>query len=384
MIRRGLRPRRKMKVRASKASDHIIALQYLGDEPKWDMVTPVDDVMLGNAYNWYSYFDEKFNDAKKWTLEYLKKHKTGKKLLERIESEPNQAFIVIGWIARMMERGAQLPERTITYFNEKIKALVLSCLEKETQVNIVAPTDEQSVFSRNREKTSKLIAELDEEVDKLHANKFKTEFNPYEWMISKDVKGNHAKAIVDYYKPLSKELDEVLKKKDEQLKEAYSNLKKKQIIMWKEFIDRILGDAGQIAVNAKVTRKPRKRKVKSAEQLVAKMKYKATDDSLKIKSIHPTEIIGSQQLWVFNTKTRKLGLYLALNPDGLNIKGTTVQAFDDTKSIQKKVRKPDVILPSVTQGGKVALRKIMDDIKAKESPLTGRINNDTILLRVTK
>ena len=55
---------------------------------------------------------------------------------------------------------------------------------------------------------------------------------------------------------------------------------------------------------------PQKRK-RNGEQLVAKMQYKKEDTKLELKSIDPAEIIYAEELWVYNTKTRKLGHYVA-------------------------------------------------------------------------
>jgi hypothetical protein len=88
---------------------------------------------------------------------------------------------------------------------------------------------------------------------------------------------------------------------------------------------------------------------------------------------------------MFNTKTRKLGKYVASNgfsTGELGIKGTSITGFDDTKSIQKTVRKPDVTLKEFQQAGKVALRKFLEEIKATDIKLTGRINKEIILLKV--
>jgi hypothetical protein len=132
------------------------------------------------------------------------------------------------------------------------------------------------------------------------------------------------------------------------------------------------------------TRKPRKRKAKSAEQLVSKLNYAKDFAELKLVSIDPKAIIGASSLWVYNTKTRKLGVYHALDAAGLGIKGSTIQNFAESKSISKTLRKPAVTLPEVLKGGKVALRNILNDIRAAEKVLTGRINTDTILLRTVK
>jgi hypothetical protein len=54
------------------------------------------------------------------------------------------------------------------------------------------------------------------------------------------------------------------------------------------------------------------------------------------------------------------------------------------KSVQKTLRKPEAILPEILKGSKVFLRNVIDTIKAKESCLNGRLNRDTILLKVIK
>ena len=72
-----------------------------------------------------------------------------------------------------------------------------------------------------------------------------------------------------------------------------------------------------------------------------------------------------------------------MGPAGLSIKGTTLQGYDPESSVTKTVRKPNDVLPNVLNGGKRILKKMMDDINSKASEPNGRINSETILLRVT-
>ena len=133
---------------------------------------------------------------------------------------------------------------------------------------------------------------------------------------------------------------------------------------------------------AKVTRKVRKPKTVSKEKLVSKIKYKKTDEALRLVSIDPAEIIGSKELWIYNTKTRKLGKYVAAEFADLGIKGTSITGFNEDLSVQKTIRKPDEKLKEFKSAGKVALRKFLDEINATDIKLNGRINEDTILLKV--
>ena len=100
--------------------------------------------------------------------------------------------------------------------------------------------------------------------------------------------------------------------------------------------------------SSKATRKPRKAKPKSADKLVAKLKYCRANEKYKLASINPVDIIGANELWVFNIKTRKIGKYIAINQDpkglsrtgtGLQAKGTTIIGFDPETSYQKTLRK---------------------------------------------
>ncbi|NBP58008.1 hypothetical protein EBU71_16015, partial [bacterium] len=126
----------------------------------------------------------------------------------------------------------------------------------------------------------------------------------------------------------------------------------------------------------------RKPKAVSKEKLVARLKYKKTDEALKLVSINPADIIGSKELWIYNTKTRKLGKYVAAEFADLGIKGTTITGFNEDLSVQKTIRKPDDKLKEFKSAGKVALRKFLEDINAVDTKMNGRISEDTLLLKV--
>jgi hypothetical protein len=166
------------------------------------------------------------------------------------------------------------------------------------------------------------------------------------------------------------------------VREGYSNFTKPQLKKMVAYCDTIITDAMKIAGEAKINRKPRKRKAKTPDQLVSKVQYCEKFDDLKLVSIKPKDIIGAMQLWVFNTKTRKLGVYHADDAGGFSVKGTCVTNYTESKSISKTVRKPSEMLPEVLKAGKIALRNILSGIATKETLLNGRINKDIVLLRV--
>jgi hypothetical protein len=167
------------------------------------------------------------------------------------------------------------------------------------------------------------------------------------------------------------------------LREGYSHRSKKQIKNLIAFYQEIMSACDMLAQEAKVNRKPRAKKAVSVDKLVAKLKYKKSDEPLKLVSINPTDIIGSKELWVYNTKSRKLGKYVANEYMELGVKGTSITGFNESQSVMKTVRKPEDKLKEFKAAGKVQLRKFLDDINATEARMNGRINEEIILLKAS-
>lgn len=199
----------------------------------------------------------------------------------------------------------------------------------------------------------------------------------------KEAKAAHARIIRDFYARDLADLQELAGgTKDPQLVEGYKHLTRKQVKNLITFLEEIANACTMLMQEAKVNRKPRKTKAVSKDKIVAKLKFKKQDEPLKLVSINPADIIGAKELWIFNTKTRKLGKYIAEEYKDLGVKGTSITGFDEFKSIQKTVRKPEEKLKEFKAAGKVQLRKFLDDINATDTKMNGRINEETVLLKV--
>lgn len=200
---------------------------------------------------------------------------------------------------------------------------------------------------------------------------------------AKQAKAAHARIIRDFYAGDLTELLELASgKADEQLKEGYSHRSKKQIKSFIAFLQEIESACNMLMQEAKVNKKPRAKKAVSKDKIIAKLKYKKSDEPLKLVSVNPADIIGAQELWIFNSKTRKLGKYVAAEFQELGIKGTTITGFSETKSVQKTLRKPAEQIKAFKEAGKVVLRKFLEDINAVDTKMNGRINEDIMLLKV--
>ena len=340
-------------------------------EPKFS--GELTQTQLTQALSWYAQNRDN-KDAQKYATDYFKK-----KLKVPVPDNLKSQASTFGFVCRILSLGGVLNETNLKWFNETIENLKSTTPQtKATSTNVL------SIQDHIKRKSSDCIGELDGQIDDLIISEFKAEVVPFAIMNSLEIKGAHTKFIIEHFKNRRAEYDNVLNTKDDFVKESYSNFTKPQLKKLIAYCDAVILDGIKIAGESVKTRKPRKRKPKSAAQLASKIIYAKDFAELKLTSVDPQTIVGAATLWVYNTKTKKLGVYHALDAAGLSIKGSTIQNFAESKSVCKTLRKPSETINEVLKGGKVSLRNIIDNIRAVEKPLTGRINSDTILLRTLK
>jgi hypothetical protein len=257
---------------------------------------------------------------------------------------------------------------------------------EEAKVEVKKDVYTPSIQERVRDASMLMTEEIETAIESFQTDP--ENFDPKAFKVlnllkGKEVKAAHARLIKTLYSSDLAELELLASgQADEQLKEGYSHRTKKQIRNLIAFYQEIMSACDMLAQEAKVNRKPRKAKVVPKDKIVAKLKYKKSDEPLKLVSISPADIVGAKELWIFNTKTRKLGRYVADEYKDLGVKGTTITGFNEFKSICKTLRKPEEKLKEFKAAGKVQLRKFLEDINATDTRMNGRINEETILLRV--
>ncbi len=311
------------------------------------------------------------------------------------EVEP-RSVIIDKWMQELVDSGSRIVETE----DKKKEA-------EKKKGNVYKP----SIQERIKEQANTQSEAIEDWLDKWtnDPKKFKKDdFKFSKHFIAYKVTQAHARVMLTWYEPVATELHEVLnpptkaefnrmteKEQDysEQLIEGYSIYDKKDLHNLYEGYANLIGALNMIIDMAKASRKTRKRVPKSKDKLIQKLKYKVSDDKFKVASINPIEIIGCNELWVFNVKTRKIGKYVASQIDplkqeregsGLSVKGTTITGFKESQSVQKTIRKPDEKLKEFHDAGKVKLRTYLEDINAVEIKLNGRVNAETILLKAVR
>jgi len=215
-------------------------------------------------------------------------------------------------------------------------------------------------------------------------------FNPADYKIANMLRSNgakapHARYIKSFYESYYNDYAALVEgTADENLKEGYSHLTKKQIKKLFDFHSQIQTSCDQIIAEAKVLKKPRVKRIKPLEDRVKKVKFKLNDDKLGVSSVHPAQIIGSTAVVVYNTKNRKIGYYIAKDQSGLAVKGTSITEFV-TSSKQKTLRKPEQQIKEFKeQNTQKRFETWFDKIKTTAIDLNGRLNEDIVILKVFK
>jgi len=345
-----------------------------GHEPKFDR--ELSKIELMATLNWYTQ-NKDTRDAVKYANDYFRKNY--KLNVENVIKEYPTTF---GFVCRILNNGGIINEKDNTWFNETILKIKNDLANYKVEVVVDDKPVMPNIQDRIREKASECIGELEGLLDEYILSKFTSNPKPYGVMHTLNIKGVHTNRILEHWKRIRAEYDTVLTTEDELIKEGYSNFSKTEIKKIVGFCDSIITDCMKVVDEANKSRKPRQRKQKTPEQLVSKLKY--LDKHEALVSENSKDIIGAIQLWVYNTKSRKLGCYNADDASGLSVKGSSIIGFNESKSTQKKLRKPEVTLPEILKGGKVYLRTALDDIKTVPATLNGRLNTDTILLRIIK
>ena len=164
--------------------------------------------------------------------------------------------------------------------------------------------------------------------------------------------------------------------------EGYAHLKRPELNRRIKVINAMLSDLDRLKSAAKATRNVKVKGPKTADRQVAKVQYKKEDNDFKLVSVPPIQIVGKMRLFTFNTKTRHLCEYVTSDVNGFEISGTSIKNFNKVASKKTKLRKPDDFIPVVLSKTPIQISKEWDKLKTKVSVPNGRLNNDTIILRV--
>lgn len=286
------------------------------------------------------------------------------------------------------EKGLELPENE--NWNKTLLKNTNIILAAGKKANEAKADITESVITKKpiahiiKEKTSDFIAEVEGVIDNWMSGSLKSieEYSLYERLRIIDAPYNLAKGVLDYYTPIMDEADELVNKKTPELVEGYSHMSVPRRKEYLKLLSGFVHDAGQYMEKKKTQRKIRKPMVRTADKQVAGVKFLKESTEFKLVSIQPGLIVGARRVYMFNVKQRMVIELVSRLPGGFEVKGTTIQGIDDEQSRQVRLRKPEEFLPSVQKKNPNAIGKDWAALSTKTAITTGRINKDTIIIRV--
>lgn len=365
--------------------------KYVGEEPTYPSVEEqmswTDSeykAQVMRTLNWYAHTQDKKKSAE-WLAQFLARNPRRQKLADSVKRGDIWPGPTVGFALRAGRVGLALRFSTLRTL---VKHLRQADVGIDTSNQVVEEVkDDKPKFNiqeRMAEKTAEFLGELEGRFDDFTAE-YKGEPKLVELMTQMNVPAVQVKTVQEFISKKIAEYEDINSSKDPQVLEAYKHLGKRQITAMIKWWTQALTDANSYNVVKKASKAPRKKKAVSPEKVVSKLKYQKEFKELNLKSVDPTTILTAQELWVFNTKTRKLGIYIADQYAGtLSVKNSSILGFDANASVQKTLRKPKEQLKEFSANGKPAAKKWFKGIKATEIKLNGRIGTDIILLKVYK
>lgn len=358
--------------KAAKRNALIARASGKTDEPIIEKVSSESYTsQLSRALNWHAR-ESDGKQRKAWVLSYLKKAKRNAEAT-RAEEVSDWHFHSVGAIIRLKMLDSYLSDEHEQFIETSIQNIVNAPAVIKKVAAVTTPV--VSIQDRVLEKSRATCGEqIDSQVDE-----FVTSGCPANYKLSmSNINGPTAKYIASVYQKTLTELQEVQEGTDKQLVEGYSNFTKAQLKRFVGLVEQIISGCDQ--AKKLVVRKPRARKAKPAGEIVKRMKYMKEFAVLGLKSISAPTIVGSTELWVYNTKYKRLQVYRAVAGDVLTVKGTCILNYDTNNSYQKTIRKPEQVSAMAGQG-KRALAATFKALTTKDSVVNGRVNEDCILLK---
>lgn len=372
--------------------------KYTGGEPIWDSELASNlsddkfDDLLRRSLNYYNYFfsvKDLKPDLIKWVKEYCEENPVLDKdtISKFAKASDNVVPLTACSLVRAFSKGMPIKERHISYIFDVVNRAVSAKVEE---------IDEQEVVVVKKETPKPTIQDRISEIAKEHVFYFidyedemldgkVVDPKAFSYLTNKNVPQAMLSRIMEPFQKHHNEFMEAKAGTCDQLKEGYKKLKAADYKRIDSFYTKLFEGFYEYANVKKATKKAQVRKPPAKEKIVSKLKYLKTDSGLKLVSINPVDIIGAKELWVYNVKTRKIGKYIADSHQGnsLNIKGSAIVGYDESASVAKTLRKPEQQMKEFMNAGKIQIRKYLENIKATEIKLNGRINSDTVLLKVS-
>jgi hypothetical protein len=344
----------------------------IGNEP---VVHNPDVGEFIRALNWFN-SQWKPDNAKKWIVAYMTKNNYSKDDIATVSAKIRKLIPTTASLARLYTNGSTIDPKYHADIKRSLE-VVLDATRPELD------EDGNPIIVAKVVKPKNVPSEMLEFMDDLLARSLageKVKVDIYKSLMEMKATKFHLDELSAEYSYLLSELNELNDKDDEQLLEGYEHVSWKAVKQTVDLLEDMNTQFKQLkAIKKSAARKPRAKKPPKLEKVIGRLKYQKENAEFRVASIDPAKLIGAKYLVAFNTKTRYLTLFYALD-GGFSVKGTTITNFDETKSFTKKLRKPMDVLPAIDT--RINAERQFKNLKTGARVANGRVNDCTILYKV--
>jgi hypothetical protein len=363
----------------SKAKSKTPISVIFGAEPKMPVdVTPETyQSELGSMLQWYGQYagvsDERTRTV--YHKEWLKEWALANGFKKKDINIPNSGISSKAALARIANKGFPL----IDIHNQALKdSFVLWNSAVPAPVKKVDPSIRAAILKVHKaQEAAEIFGKIDHIVDGFIVDDYNFKSASEELRIC----FQSIKFSVEFSKELileySRELEMLksdLKTKDLECYTFNITKMKKLIKLYEE----ILTSVDDKLMQTKVIR-TRKASKKPASSMVKKLQYQPVFQDYNLVSIDVEKLVGCTTAFVFDTKKRLLKRFTSTSADGIKVAGTSLK---DCLGKQKTIRKPKEQLQGFPKLTEIKADILFNDIVAKDKDCSGRMNMNTIVLKV--
>ncbi len=308
-----------------------------GAEPKYEPGTTLTTRQVDDYSTWHNYMSSN-RQGRAWLLEWLKADPR----LEAVKKlRPTVVLPTYGWWAKMMLDGYKLPDIVMERFNTAIDHLV----KKYAQV--MAPVErvgiglgEQTILSLVRE-----------------------------WAAD----GDHDRSLTAYLEGVSaprstvKNVANIMRAKRASDEEVAT------------FLKRMVEEADAYVESHVPARKPRAKKAVDPDKLVKALRYLPQHASFFGNK--PVDILGAKEVFLYNPKYHVFTHVVAEEGKTLSVEGARIINIDQKKSASRNAGRRD---REIIGAPVPVLRHIIGELKTFPLPISGRVGENTLILKVHK
>ena len=332
-----------------------------------------------NAYNTYRGISTS-KDHKKWVTEYVAGLKKDPMIYSHGKTKDYSPF---GIWARMLHRGISIPETEKKVFDEFLIRL-------ENKYSDYLKSKKKSIEERTKKFADTLCKHLVDinifidECSTLILKKKKKDIDVKKTCDKFEITPAFYTEVIHFIEDKLNELYLARDKKDDQLVEGYSYFTKSQLVSYIETQEELLNYYNSKIQEKRQSRKPRKKKIKTPQQIASKVKYLPSFNG--INSMKPEQIVGCSSVVVLNVKTKSITVYKAKANETFSFKGTTLLGVDEEKSTIKKIRGFDkfIKINNLNSVNFKYAETLFSSINTKESKPKSRINEHCLFLSSQK